>query len=311
MEVHLYLTRRYILGISENTTVPENAFLSLFSPEAIWCVSQKDCFAVSLQRDGFEEDVSSTRDGCTAWVKSDPETNLNRHLVDSKGIYPAHSEAPARKHSPSSSGYHFNFNTPNRSTEQTRISYYNWNSGPRRGKAGAIKSHIAVKWHIITLQEAIEYLEHDFLMNRYVTHYGGCAILFNKDTFFSDIKVSSFYLHDTRTCDKYKIIEGETGWVMQGVVSKAAFRLQPRNGQQTFSLHINNNFAKKRGIGKKLSLTIRSIMQDEHVNLGAGDFNGAAWRQTSGDNRHPTSTLEEAFADTNFPMPPGPTHCCV
>ena len=244
---------------------------------------------------GYEEDVSSIRDDFTAWVKSDPETILKRHVVDSKGIYPAYREAPARRHSPSSSGYHFDNNVPNRSAEQTRRSVSNWNPGPRRGKAGAIESHIAGKWHIITLQEAIEYLEHDFLTNRFhVTHYGGCAILFNKDTFFSDIKVSSFYLHDTRACEKYKITEGESGWVMQGVVSKAAFRRQPRCGQQTFtvmSLHINNNFAKKRDIGKKLLLTIRAIMQDEHVDLVACDFNGAAWRQLSGNSLQPTSTL--------------------
>ena len=48
-------------------------------------------------------------------------------------------------------------------------------------------------------------------------------------------------------------------------------------------------------------------MQDEHVNLIASDFNGAAWRQTNGNNSHQTSTLQEAFADTDFPMPPGPT----
>ena len=56
---------------------------------------------------GFEEDLSSTRDGFTAWVESDLETILNRHVVDSRSIYPAYREAPARKHSPSSSGYHF------------------------------------------------------------------------------------------------------------------------------------------------------------------------------------------------------------
>ena len=174
---------------------------------------------------------------------------------------------------------------PNRSAEQTRLSVYNWNPGPQRGKAGAIESHIAVKWHIITLQEAIEHLEHDFLTNRFhVTHYGWFVILFNKDTFFSDIKVSSFYLHDTRTCEKYKITEGESGWVMKGVVSKAAFRRQPRNGHQTFtvmSLHINNKNTKKRDFGMNLHVTIRAILQDEHVILVAGDFNGAAWRQTS------------------------------
>ena len=42
------------------------------------------------------------------------------------------------------------------------------------------------------------------------------------------------------------------------------------------SLHMNNNYAKKRGIGKKLLLTIRAVMLDEKVDLVAGDFNGAA-----------------------------------
>ena len=134
-----------------------------------------------------------------------------------------------------------------------------------------------------------------FFANRFhVSHYGGCAILLNKDTFFSDIKVSSFYLYDTRACEKYKNSEGESGWVMQGVVSKAAFRRKPRYGQQTFtvmSLHINNNFAKKRDIRKKLLLTLRAIMQDEHVDLVACDFDGAAWRQSSGNSLQPTGTL--------------------
>ena len=58
------------------------------------------------------------------------------------------------------------------------------------------------------------------------------------------------------------------------------------------SLHINNNCATKRRIGKELLLTIRAIMLEEHVDLVAGDFNGAAWRQSIG---------------TDFPMPPGVT----
>ena len=70
---------------------------------------------------GYEEDVSSIRDGFTAWVKYDPETILNRHAVDTKGIDPAYREAPARKHSLPSSGDHFNCNTPNRSAAETRL----------------------------------------------------------------------------------------------------------------------------------------------------------------------------------------------
>ena len=53
----------------------------------------------------------------------------------------------------------------------------------------------------------------------------------HKDTFFSDIKVSSSYLHDTRACEQDKIKEGESGWVLQDVVSKACFRRQTRSGQ--------------------------------------------------------------------------------
>ena len=103
--------------------------------------------------------------------------------------------------------------------------------------------------------------------------------------------------------------EGESRWVIQGVVSRAAFRRQTRSGQKSFtvmSLHINNNFAKKRAIGNKLLLTIRAIMQEEHVDLVAGDFNGAAWRQSNGNNPQTTSISDEAFANTDFPMPPRP-----
>ena len=197
-------------------------------------------------------------------MKADPETILRRHIVDVTRACAAFREAPTRKHSPSCQRSHFNKDIPIRSTEQTRFSDYNWNPGPRRGNASAIKRHIAGKWH-------------------------------NKDT-FSDINVSSIYLHDTRACEQDKIKEGESGWVLQGVVSRAACRRQPRSGKDKFTvmtLHTNSNFAKESG-----------IMQEEHVDLVAGDFNGAAWRQSNGNKS--TSILEEAFADTDFPMPPGP-----
>ena len=73
------------------------------------------------------------------------------------------------------------------------------------------------------------------------------------------------------------------------------------------SSHINFKFAKKRGIGKKLLLTIRAVMLEEHVDLVAGDFHGAAWRRPCGNDRKPSSIIEEAFADTDLPMPSGST----
>ena len=81
------------------------------------------------------------------------------------------------------------------------------------------------------------------------------------------------------------------------------FRRQPLSGQKTFtvlSLHISNVYVKKRGIGKKLILTIRAVMLDEKVDLVAGDFNRAAWRC---DNRNNISTIEEAFADCDASRP--------
>ena len=54
-------------------------------------------------------------------------------------------------------------------------------------------------------------------------------------------------------------------------------------------------------------LTVRTVMLQEHVDLVAGDFNGAAWRCPCGSDRRLISIIEEAFADTNLPMPPGTT----
>ena len=104
---------------------------------------------------------------------SDPETILQRHIVNAKGANPAFREAPMRKHSPSNEEYRFDADVPNRLTEQTRLSIYKWNPGPRCGKEGAIEKHFAGNWHIITLQGAIGYLYSEYY-RFYVTHYGGC-----------------------------------------------------------------------------------------------------------------------------------------
>ena len=130
-------------------------------------------------------------------------------------------------------------------------------------------------------------------------------MLFNKDTFFPDVKVKSIYLHDTRRELPDKIMEGDSGWVLQGVLPRASVRRHPLNDQKTFTVlssRINSVYGKKRGIGKKLILTIRAVMLKENVDMVAGDFNGAAWRR---DNSNNFSIIEEAFAHCAPPMPPG------
>ena len=153
-----------------------------------------------------------------------------------------------------------------------------------------------------------EYVDYELLTNRFhVTHYAGCAILFNKDTFYTNIDVKSIYLHDTRRDLPAQVMEGEQGWVLQGVLSCAIFRRPPVSGQKYFtvlSLHISNIYAKKKGIAKKLILTLRAIMISQEVDLVAGDFNGTAWRHRGKDN---FSTIDEAFLDSILPTPPGAT----
>ena len=57
-----------------------------------------------------------------------------------------------------------------------------------------------------------EYVDHELLTNRFhVTHYAGCAVLFNKDTFYSNVDVKSIYLHDTRRGVQDQVVEGGQG----------------------------------------------------------------------------------------------------
>ena len=145
----------------------------------------------------------------------------------------------------------------------------------------------------------------------YITQIAGYAVLSSKDTFHSNIKVKSIYLHDNRNGVHQAVRGGQSGLVLQAFMSRASFRRILRNilrnGKSHFtmtSLHINNHFAEKRSIGKNLLLTVRSVMSQEQVDMVAGDFNGAACRQSGSDHRH-ISTIAEAFANTYLPFPPG------
>ena len=206
---------------------------------------------------GFEDIVSSDTDLLTTWTKTDPDMFSVRHMVDVQKAVAEFREASERTYDTSSEAYHFDKYVPNRSPVQKRLSIYNWNPGPRRGKEDAFEQQIAGKWHIITLQEASEYVDRDILTNRFhVTHYRGCAILYNKETFHPAMDVKSIHLHDTMRELPDQAVEGVQGWVMQGVLARASFRRPPLSGQKTFTvlcLHKGNVFAKKRGIAQNSS----------------------------------------------------------
>ena len=74
-------------------------------------------------------------------------------------------------------------------------------------------------------------------------------------TLYSDIKVTSVNFHDTRGGQQQVVREGQSGWGLQAVISRASFRRLPRNGKSFFTmilLRINNQFAKKRGIREEV-----------------------------------------------------------
>ena len=231
---------------------------------------------------------------------------LVQHMVDIQKATAEFREASKRKPATSSHMNSANKHFATRSVVQRRLSIYNWNPEPRRVKEDALEKQIAGRWHIITLQEASEYVDHEiFTIRFHVTHDAGARFSSIRTPSTPDVK--SIHLHDTRRDLPDQVTEGEQGWVMQGVLSCASFRRSPVSGQKFFtvlSLHISNIYAKKKGIAKMLILTLHTIMISQQVDLVAGDFNGTAWRCRS---RNHLSTIDEAFTDCALPTPPGPT----
>ena len=231
---------------------------------------------------------------------------MKRHLVNVKSANPDLRESPDRKHSPTIKEYRFDTDAPNRLTEQKRLSIYNWNPGPRRGKEEeGIEKHIAGKWHIIALQESIEYFDHDYLTNRfYVTHCGGCAVLFKNDTFHPDIQAFSVYLHDTRGGQQQVVKGGQSGWVLQG--NRVSSHVHHFGGRHATA----NRFPPRphqQPVCQEAWHREKVATYSLYCNAGSWDFNGAAWRRPCGNDRKLSRIIEEAFADTNLPVPPGST----
>ena len=143
---------------------------------------------------GFEEIVSSGTDQFTAWVKTDPHDTLVQHMVDVQNAVAEFREASERRHDASSQTNRFTKTLSTRSPVRKRLSVYNWNPGPRRGRDDAFEKQIAVKWHIVTLQEASDYVDHDFLQERFQGIYWNTSTCRNlrRDRF-------AFRTHDTCT----------------------------------------------------------------------------------------------------------------
>ena len=110
---------------------------------------------------GYEDIVSSGTDQFTTSVKMDTHDVLVHHwhhMVNVQKATADFREASERRPATSSQTNRVGKHLSNRSPVQKRLSIYNLNPGPRRGKEDAFEKQIAGMSHVITLQEASEYV---------------------------------------------------------------------------------------------------------------------------------------------------------
>ena len=187
-------------------------------------------------------------------MKADFNTVLERHAVDVRKALAEFREASARRHDTSAQEYHFDNNVPNRSSVQRRLSIYNWNPGPRRGREGAGEKQIAGKWHTITMQEAIEHVDRELLANRFhvTLHRGGVQFC------------------STRTSSSLMSRSNPSTFTISGAYCQIRWLKETQAGFYKACCDVSlfvGNLPAAQNI-KKLILTIREVMLDEQVDFG-------------------------------------------
>ena len=152
----------------------------------------------------FGEDVWSIRDGFTAWVESDAAETRIRHIANSSpsGTAQVFRKASEKKSMSQLLENQFDNSKPNRQQEQTRISILSWSSGPRRGRGTLVllRNKLRVNGTLLLCKKPSNGCSTNMLPTHfYVSHFAGCAILYNKDTISSDLLGSSVYIHDRKS----------------------------------------------------------------------------------------------------------------
>ena len=134
----------------------------------------------------------------------------------------------------------------------------------------------------------MEFLQHDYVTRQfYVTHFSGCAVLFNKHTFES---------LTWRSEQSTSLLRSQI--VLAGLWRPSSPRLgvgrTPKNSKlhvTMISMHCQNTCAKKRSIALTMLLAVRSIMWHEKVDIVSCDYNGASWRCKSRQQQQSTASL--------------------
>ena len=222
-------------------------------------------------------------------MKADPETIHKRHIVDVTRAHAAFREAPARTA---------------KSITSTKTYLEPWTSTWNgRSYAG--------KWHVVTLQEAIEYLEHDFLTNRFhVTLWRLFGLVQQGYLLFGHrrlVNVPPRHQGLRTGQDKRRRI-----WVG---VTRCRFKSSFSSATAQWPKILHNAC-----LCTSTTTTPKSVESGRSFSsLSAPLCRQSTWTwspvtstELPGANQmvttpQPTSIPEEAFADTDFPLLPGPT----
>ena len=175
---------------------------------------------------------------------------------------------------------------------QTRLSILCWSPGPKRWDLDVTEHHTVVRWHIVSLLETPELLQHvDITQQFHVAHFRRCAsTLVNLTLASSQI----FKLADVACF---------VGWAFEAVGSRLRFRClrNPRNCKSScivVSLHCQNAVAEKRSIALNVLLAVRTAMVQDDADIVAADLKGASWQRKEGTDQRFDRIREVAFKKT-------------
>ena len=157
-----------------------------------------------------------------------------------------------------------------------------------------LRTQTEVKWHVITLHEAIEYVPRDSLQRmRDFPQQRHLNLMLSPFTF---LKPGAIYLFKW-----WK--EGNEGWIMQGVLSRASFHRPPLAARKlaVLSLPTSHIYHHKTGFCNK-----KVHLHDPCHHDWSTDGFCCMWFQW---DSVAVSTIEKAFADCSLPTPLGPHHC--
>ena len=155
-------------------------------------------------------------------------------MVDFRTAVAEFRVASERRSDTTSEAYRFCKNLSNRSVVQRRHSIYSWKPGLRRGNEDAFeknyrqlaRQNFAGGLRMFRSRHSCKSVPRDSLRRMRGSLQGH---------FLPNINVKSIYLHDTRRDLLDRNMEGDQGWVMQSVLSRASFR---RPSLSTIKLYI-------------------------------------------------------------------------